>query len=79
MTCGCYVVTPGPHQDISPLRVCGHEECIVCISGYGIWLCGVHYISGDRTPFAMFLSTWPICLDLVEGLLRQYDWVLSCR
>ena len=61
-------------QDISrcpPLRVCGHEECIVCIFGYVIWLCGVHYISGDGTPFAMFLPTWPICLDLVEGLSRR--------
>ena len=28
-------------------------------------------ISGDGTPFAMFLPTWPICLDLVEGLSRQ--------
>ena len=44
-----------------------------------IWLCGVHYISGDGTPFAMFLPTWPMCLDLVEGLSRQYHWILSYR
>ena len=42
-------------------------------------LCGVHNISGDGFPFAMFLPTWPICLDLVEGLPRQYHWILSCR
>ena len=37
------------------------------------------YISGDGTPFATFIPTWPICLDLVEGLSRQYHWILSCR
>ena len=30
-------------------------------------------MSGGGTPFAMFLPTWPICLDLVEGLSRQYQ------
>ena len=48
------------------------------ITGSG-YVRGVHYISGDGTPFAMFLPTWPICLDLVEGLSRQYHWILSCR
>ena len=73
------MVIPGQCLRCPPLRVCVHEECIVCISAYGIWLCGVHYISGDGTPFAMFLPTWQICLDLVEGLSHQYHWILSCR
>ena len=70
-----YVVIPGQrfiYDHTKIFRVILLCECIVCIWGYGIWLCGVHYISGDGNPFVMFLPTWPICLDLVEGLSRQY-------